>query len=344
MVDSSLVELVEEKENDTPLNLEKFLDYWSGDLSENTLASYIRYLSYFDFDPLGTANPDVMYEDVAQKFSLSEFRSWTRKRAKQRYGDSQDKKPKRERFAYYCLLALRKYLEAVGRGDLRQKLPESSEFENPEPQPKKVSITQDQFERLEKASDGELRLAIQLLYLGGLRAYELLNMTVQWLEFRSSRVEVEIPAEYAKGQKGNAKPELTFLPESLSEDLKQHVLDVQDYDDSWSSFLEELEETGIEPKCLFSFKEESSKNYSDLMDERRELNRSIRSAGRQAGLNVADELSSHALRRSFIHRAREENTDIDMVSTLARHKSIDTTKNFYLKRNKEERAEAYSFQ
>lgn len=319
--------------------LHGFVNYYKGDLSKGSVAQYLRYLAELDFDPLAD-NPEPEQMDI-EDFHLDQFQRWARKKARNKFGTDETKKNSRNRYKYMCFLSLKKYIKSQ-KPELLQYLPESRNFTKPTSQKHTLKYTEDQIQDMMMAvSDNrKLFLGISLMYYGGMRSFELLHLTPEWLEFKEERIEVEIPPEYAKGQKENREKEFTFVKKLYEQDLKKYILDHYDYDGSYEDLVEDLsDQEEFEP--VFNFVEDTEKTYQDLMRERYHLNQKLKDAAQRAGINRADEFSSHKLRRSFIHKVYDSSNDLSRTAQVARHSKPSTTEEFYLQRDKEERFDTY---
>jgi hypothetical protein len=76
--DQTILELVEKYEGRNQyIDFEKFWSYWKGELSDNSIVQYLRYLSNLDFDPTSDdPQPDILDED--SDFQLEDFKEWCR--------------------------------------------------------------------------------------------------------------------------------------------------------------------------------------------------------------------------------------------------------------------------
>lgn len=177
------------------------------------------------------------------------------------------------------------------------------------------------------------------MFYAGLRSYELLHLTPEWLEFEEDRIEIEIPPKYAKGQKNNQTTETTFIKKIYEKDLKKHIKDYYNYNGDYGELRQKLvDQEDFEP--VFNYIQDSQKTYRDLMKERYELNQTLKKTARKAGLNKADKISSHKLRRSFIRKVYDSTKDLSRTAQVARHKNPKTTQE-YLKLGKEEKLKTY---
>ena len=278
-----LVDYYETRSEYQPLKtyLHGFVNYYKGDLSKGSVAQYLRYLAELDFDPLAeNLEPEKLDID---DFHLDQFQRWTRKKSREKFGTGDSKRNSRHRYQYMAFLSLKKYIKSQ-KPELLQYLPESRNFTKPTSQKHTLKYSEDQIQSMMMASseNRKLFLAIALMYYGGMRSFELLHLTPEWLEFKEERIEVEIPPEYAKGQKENREKEFTFVKKLYEEDLKQYILDYHDYDDKYDGLAEHLaDQEEFEP--VFNFIENTEKTYQDLMRERYHLNQKLKGAAKRAG-------------------------------------------------------------
>lgn len=328
-----------EKYQPVKADLHSFVNYYKGDLAKGSIIQYLRFLAELDFDPLAE-KPEPKEIDI-DDFHLDQFQRWTRKKSRTKFGTSDGKSNSRHRYQYLSFLSLKKYIKSQ-KPKLLQYLPESRSFTKPTSQKHTLKYTEDQIQDMMMAvsNNRKLFLGITLMYYGGMRSFELLHLTPEWLEFKEERIEVEIPPEYAKGQKENREKEFTFVKKLYEQDLKKYILDHYDYDGSYEDLVENLsDQEEFEP--VFNFAEDTEKTYQDLMRERHHLNQKLKDAAQRAGLNQADEFSSHKLRRSFIHKVYDSSNDLSRTAQVARHSKPNTTEEFYLQRDKEERFDTY---
>lgn len=340
--DQSILELVDKYEDrNRYVDFEKFWEYWKGELSDGSIVQYLRYLSHLDFDPtLEEPQPDLLDEDT--KFSLEDFKEWSRETSRKRFGKEEIKKNTRDRFQYNVYLALKKYLKAKKQSDLLEQLPSADAFDKPTSSAQTIQYDEDQVQGLiEAADDSTVELSITLMAYSGLRAYEVLNMTPKWLEFKEDRIEIEIPGEYAKGRKNNAISEDAFLKTGYSDKLKQHIKEIYGFEGKYKELLQEMSEED-DYRTLFDYIDESDKTFEDLHKERYQINKALKNTAEKAGLNKAEKISAHKLRKSFIHQVQDQTKDLSKTAQLARHRDPSTTQEFYLQLEKEEQVETYN--
>lgn len=338
--DKDLYEVAEYYDTDSnDIQFDELIEYFKGDISDQSLAQYIRYLGEIDFNPLAD-QPETSILDK-DDFDLSDFYEWSREKARKKFGTSSEKRNSRNRFQYHCYLALRKYLKAT-EPEKVSDLPDSSVFTQPESRRHAVKLSREQVEKMKEEADLKLETAVTLMFYAGVRSFALLHLTPEWLEFKEDMIEVEIPPEYAKGQKQNRKAERTYLKPEFEELLKNYIKDFYEWEDSYSELVSEMSEKDIEAKPVFNFIEGSEKTYYDLHRERYHLNQQLKELARKSGLNQPEEISSHEFRRAFINEVYDSNKDLAKTSDLARHKSAATTDKFYLNRKEEEKKETYS--
>jgi integrase/recombinase XerD len=193
---------------------------------------------------------------------------------------------------------------------------------------------------IDTADESKIQLTVVVMAYSGLRAYEVLNMTLEWLEFKEDRVEIRVPGEYAKGKKSNVEPEYAFLKKKYSSEMKEYIREVYSCKETYEKLLKRTAEDE-DYRPLFNFIESSEKTFEDLHKERYRLNRSLRNLAKKAGINDAEKISAHKLRKSFIHHVQDKTKDLSKTSQLARHRDPSTTQKFYLQQEKEEKVSDY---
>jgi site-specific recombinase XerD len=324
--------------NGTVVDLEGFATALKGDYSENTVISYTRHLAWLgkDFDPLEeNPEPDILEEEVASNFDLSNFLRYAEAKAKQRFGDSREDKRSRDNFVYRTFLSLRKYLEVKGENEKKAELPDSSLIPKPKSKNKTRKLSEAERNSLLQASDDtKVSLSVKVLASGGLRLYELLWLQPTWIDFSDDKaVEIEIPAHRAKGSK--YEPEYVFLPTELGEELQEFILERHSCEDkSYQEFLDSLG-NDIEEKPIFVFppnseslekwlQKRNSSEYKTIQSERQRFNERLKQLAKNASFNDWADISSHDLRRSFIHDIHQE-SDLKTAQQYARHSEIQTT-------------------
>jgi integrase len=339
--DQSILDLVEKYEGKNQhIDFEEFWNYWKGELSDGSIVQYIRYLSHLDFDPtVEDPQPELLDEDT--DFGLEDFKEWSREISRKRFDKSEGNKNTRDRFQYNVYLALKKYLKAKKENELLEKLPSANSFDKPTSKDQTIRYSEEQVQKMREVCENTtVDLSIVLMAQSGLRAYEVLNMTAEWLEFKDDRIEIRIPGEYAKGRKNNAKPEHAFLSTEHEQSLKQHIKELYDTDNEYQELLKEISEEG-DYRPLFNYIDDSNKTFEDLHKERYQLNRLLKEKAKKAGLNNAESISAHKLRKSFIHEVQGQTNDLSKTAQLARHKDPSTTQEFYLQLDKSEQVETY---
>lgn len=133
------------------------------------------------------------------------------------------------------------------------------------------------------------KLIIQLLYSGGLRVSELINL-------QSKDLDVERNILFIRQGKGN-KDRITLLSASLKEGILRHLL-------------------ANNPKKYF-FESNRKKKYSNRAIEEIVSKNSIKVLGRK--------IKPHTLRHSFATHLLESGTDIRHIQKLLGHKNLRTT-------------------
>lgn len=321
-----------------PINYQQFVNYHSDEKSDGTLIQYMRYLSHLDFNPM-VNDPEPSTVEI-ENFSLSDFKRWATLKAKKRQVDT-------TRFKYNTYVSLKSYLEAMGETKKLRELPESRNMEKPSSKSPTTYYTEEQIQKiLDSVFDNnqQLKLSIIHMFYAGMRSYEILNLKPSWYEFKEDEaIEIEIPAEYAKGKKNNKEPEYCFLPSRFKEEIQNYIL--AQYEMDKKDFQEFIRETGREElQHLFDYIGESDKDFKDLARERYHLNKELEKSAEKSGINKAEKISAHRLRKSFIHHiyeGDEEGLNLSRTSNLARHQNTDLTDKHYLNIEKRENKKDY---
>lgn len=336
--DKDLFSIAESLESDNdPIQYQEFAEYHNGEKADGTIVQYLRYLSHLDFNPT-LSDPEPSTVEV-ENFSLSDFKRWATLKAKKRDVDT-------TRFKYNTYVALKSYLEAVGETQKLQKLPQSKQVEKPSSKSPTTYYTEEQVQKMLEAvseNNSQLRQAIIQMFYAGMRSYEILNMKPNWYEFTENEaIEIEIPSEYAKGKK-TQKPEYCFLPARFKEEIQNYILD--QHDTEIEDFQEFIQETDTEDlNYLFDFIGDSDKDFRALARERYHLNKELEKVAEKSGINKAEKISAHRLRKSFIHHiyeGDEEGLNLSRTSNLARHSNTDLTDSHYLNIEKRENKQDY---
>ena len=133
------------------------------------------------------------------------------------------------------------------------------------------------------------RLIIQLLYSGGLRVSELINLKPQDIDIERKIIVVR--------QGKGAKDRITLFPDSLKEDILRHLLK-----NSPKNYL---------------FESNRKKKYSK---------RTIEEVVSQNSKKILNKkIKPHTLRHSFATHLLENGTDIRYIQRLLGHKNLRTT-------------------
>ncbi len=323
--------------DDDPIKYREFAEFHEGDKSDGTLIQYMRYLSKLDFNPT-LNNPDLSKIDT-ENFYLSQIERCANLKAKKKDIDT-------IRFKYNIYVALKSYLEALGKTERLQKLPKSEKIDKPSSKSPTTYYTEEQIEKILKAvpdSNEQLDQSITLLFYAGMRSYELLNLKASWFEFKEDEpVEIEIPAEYAKGKKNSKEPEYCYLPARFKEEIQNYILKQEESElDNFQDFIQEKDNE--EFNHLFSFIEDSDKDFKALARERYYLNKELEKVAEKSGINKAEKISAHRLRKSFVHHIYEgeDGLNLSRTSRLARHENTDLTDKHYLNIEKQESKKDY---
>lgn len=308
----SIIDDYKDKTTDE-IDLEAFVRYWTPELSKGTLVQYIRYLSKVDFE-LTEAN-------------LDGFDSWARTKADSiEFSTEEEDINTRSRFTYNTYLALRKYLKSTDEDQKIQAL--LTEIRKPQSESRTNYFAEDQVQKLIDATNQPRnKLAVVLMFYSGLRSYELLNLTPEWLEFRESEILIEIPAEHAKGRRQNPNSEMAVLKPEYGDKLKQYIKDQYSFSGEYSQLYKELADGEKEFQPLFNFKENTTKSFQDLWKERYYLNKMLKEALKRAEINK-DNISAHDLRRSYMHHIYNNLNDLSKTAQLARHNDPKVTQEY----------------
>jgi integrase len=355
--DESITEIFEDYadyQDGDYIDFKKFLGHYRGDLSKNTLVTYGRALKFIDFDPSADSpEPECLDEDEQEKFDLSQFESlWARRKMKEVVGKGQGKRPTRNRQAYLCWLGLKKYFKAIGEAKKIDELPSSDAFDNKkssgrnaekrdEDKYEKVSLEEHQVREMMESADEKMEVALILMYFGGMRSFELLNAKHNFFDFtKADRISVRVSAKYAKGRRGNREPERLYIKKEFQEKLQNYILKVhKSKEKEYKEFLKEVDNG----EYLFNFKQETDKNFKDLVTERWRLWEEIRELAGNTSLDdeKAENLSSHDFRGSQIEKVYNASKDLKRTASVARHGSSETTEKHYLQTGEEEKLDTY---
>ncbi|MFB6214184.1 MAG: tyrosine-type recombinase/integrase [Candidatus Nanohaloarchaea archaeon] len=337
--DKDLFSIAESLEtNNDPIQYKKFAEYHNGEKADGTLVQYLRYLSHLDFDP--TVNDPEPSTVEVENFDLTQFKRWATLKAKKRDVDT-------TRFKYNTYVALKSYLEAVGETSKIRQLPESRNMEKPSSQSPTTYFTEEQVQKiLEAVSDNnpQLKQAIIHMFYAGMRSYEILNLKPDWYEFTEDEaIEIEIPSEYAKGKKNSKEPEYCFLPARFQKEIQNYIINQHETEiEDFQGFIQETDSEDL--NHLFDFIGDSDKDFRALARERYHLNKELEKVAEKSGINKAEKISAHRLRKSFIHHiyeGGEEGLNLSRTSNLARHQNTDLTDKHYLNIEKKENKQDY---
>jgi integrase/recombinase XerD len=133
------------------------------------------------------------------------------------------------------------------------------------------------------------KLIVQLIYSGGFRISEIINLQPKDLDVERNIIIVR--------QGKGAKDRITLLPESLKEDLLKHLLKNS-------------------PKNYF-FESNRNKKYS-----KRTIEEIVSKNSKKA---IGKKVTPHTLRHSFATHLLENGTDIRYIQKLLGHKNLRTT-------------------
>lgn len=335
--DKDLFSIAESLESDQDsIQYQKFADYHQGDKADGTIIQYMRYLSKLDFNP--TADDPEPSKTEIDSFDLSKVKYWGKKQANRKDVD-------KDRFTYITYVAVKNYLEALGEIERLNELPASRQIPKPQSKSAETYYSENQIQKVIDQipqQDQQLRLTVVHMFYAGMRTYEILNMKPTWYEFPEEDdepIEIEIPEKYAKGKKNSKEPEYCYLPSKYESEVKKYILgqypDVEEY----NSLITETDSLDT----LFSFIEDSDKDFKALARERYHLNKALQEAAENSGINKAQKISAHLLRKSFVHHIYEgeDGLNLSRTSKLARHENTNLTDKHYLNVEKEENKQDY---
>ena len=193
-------------------------------------------------------------------------------------------------------------------------------------------LTQDEVVRVLSHMYGLPRLAIELMYGGGLRIQECLDLRVQNIDIEDGSV-VVVDSKSRRDRR-------TLLPKSIGPVMKKHLESVrflheQDLERGYGSVelpyalgrkykracKELCWQYAFPAKNLFHNKETGERGRWHM--DRGVLQRSIRSASRKAG--IMKRVTSHVFRHSFATHMLENGHDIRTVQELLGHAMVKTT-------------------
>jgi integron integrase len=182
------------------------------------------------------------------------------------------------------------------------------------------------------AMEPEYRLMAKLLYGSGMRLMELLLLRVKDIDFDAGLIMV-------RGGKGD-KDRTTLLPESLREELKNHLVKVRKWHEADlaqgrgeaplpDALARKYPNAGREWGWQYAFPADKvAVDPSDGKMRRyhvyeKTLQSAVRRAVRKAG--IAKPASAHTLRHSFATHLLLNGTDIREIQELLGHSSVETT-------------------
>ncbi|MFB6115073.1 MAG: tyrosine-type recombinase/integrase [Candidatus Nanohalobium sp.] len=328
----SVVEDMEDTE-DHPIKFEKYieeLDEGSKSYSTDTVVNYLRYLKDIDFDPL-SSNPSPHIYSEEEEFTLSDFHKYAERKAKKK--DFEDDNSK-IRYKYFLYVSLRSYLEVLESESLKE-LTDSRHFKKPGSEsPVQAPEVKDLKKLVEEEDDDSYIWAYRLLFYAGHRISEVIHMRVSWISIEESYVKIRVPPFAAKGSQRDTEPEFTFLPEFLEEKLKDFIK--QRYGrDSFEELWDEIQKGEVEDLYLLDL-DEGTRDFRYVKRTEEKFNRHLKKTADDAGIEWAEDFSSHRFRKGFVHRMKSQHGLSD-AKELARHESPDTTQNHYLKKELEEK-------
>ncbi len=195
-----------------------------------------------------------------------------------------------------------------------------------------VVLTQTEIKSMISNIEGVNNLIVSLLYGGGLRLGEALNLRVKDVNFDYGQLVVRS----AKGEKDR----ITILPDSRKKDIEKHLVKVQKlhrkdlkigYGKVYLPYALENKYPNANKEWgwQFVFPAQRISRDSRSGEQRRHhwgewnLQRSIKNARNQAG--ITKPVSAHTFRHSFATHLLEAGYDIRTIQELLGHKNVKTT-------------------
>ena len=195
-----------------------------------------------------------------------------------------------------------------------------------------VVFTIDEVRRILNEMSGVYKIMASLLYGSGLRLTECLRLRIKDIDFHYQQITVRS----GKGDKDRS----TVLPESVMDDLKEHIASViklheQDIRKGYNTvylpyaLAEKYPNAGKEIgwHYLFPAQDLSIDPRSGVLQRHHvqdlALQRAVKVAMKKAGIRKSG--SCHTFRHSFATHLLENGTDIRTVQELLGHNSVETT-------------------
>lgn len=194
-----------------------------------------------------------------------------------------------------------------------------------------VVLTQEEVWQVVEELDGQYRLASLLMYGGGLRLMECLELRVKDLDFAAGQIMV-------RGGKGN-KDRVTMLPGSLRDALEAHLRSVRRLHTrdmrlarSGVTLPDALARKfpGAAREWIWQWVFPATRTYRGEDGTRRRhhlhhtvLQRAVRDAVREAG--IVKRATCHTFRHSFATHLLQAGYDIRTVQELLGHSDVRTT-------------------
>lgn len=195
-----------------------------------------------------------------------------------------------------------------------------------------VVLSRAETQKLIGEMSGIYKIMAQILYGGGLRLMECIQLRVKDIDFEYRQIIIRDP----KG----AKDRFTILPASLIEPLKEHLMRVkriheEDIDNGYGAvnipFALSKKYSNAEYEWGWQYVFPSTKLVDDLQENTKRrwhtseatLQKAVRAASKRAKINKV--VGPHTFRHCFATHLLESGYDIRTVQELLGHKDVKTT-------------------